>query len=441
MRLMQRLFLNTLPGKFIKHYMGFTSNTTKELKRLNNICSLSPHDISLLTQLITGNVQTPHVASFLVNNRCNARCNMCLVSEYFQDQPNELTLENFKTMAENLHLENFESVVLSGAGEPLLNNDLFGILSFIKKNYHIGTLLATNGIALTPDKACELANLKLNGLSVSVNAATRDTYKQIMQVDCFGRVLENIRYYQSQTDNTKQVELSFVAQRKNIDEFPAFIKLAHDLKVQRVIFRYAKLFPKEQRRKQALNKSNYLKDTDSLYYCQEYSDRCFQEAMGLAAKYRIIVEHNNNPLFNEDFQLKRCRLPFNELLVGIDGQVYPCCGAEAILKIKVESGEYDFGNLLTQRLEEFWNNKHWKYIRYMTLFPESKLTPECDTCFEGIGYRGHLEKCHILGKEVDYVLQHSNVEGDRPESCGRYSGEVRGERINPANLQGGLREH
>ena len=81
-----------------------------------------------------GQCPFPSTAFFLLNNRCNAKCVMCSVKDYLNDKPAEsITLDRFKIIAKNLHLERFKAVVLSGAGDPLLNVSFLNIISFINQ--------------------------------------------------------------------------------------------------------------------------------------------------------------------------------------------------------------------------------------------------------------------------------------------------------------------
>ncbi len=59
-----------------------------------------------------------------------------------------ITLEKFKVMARNIHLERFRSACLAGAGDPLLNRDFVPIMRYINETYPQCTItITTNGIA------------------------------------------------------------------------------------------------------------------------------------------------------------------------------------------------------------------------------------------------------------------------------------------------------
>lgn len=320
-------------------------------------------------------------ASFLTTNRCNDRCNFCMVAPYFDDPRMDLTLDKFKVIARNIHLERFYNICLSGAGEPLLNEDTLPIIRFVNDKYPlVKVFLTTNGIALG-DFAVDLSKLKIAVLSVSVNAARPDVYRKTMQVDQFDNVVDNIQRYKELAPGD-QTMMSFVAHKRNITDLGEFIILARHLGISKVTARYAKFYKHR-------SKMGDLQETDSLFYHQELSDLCFNNAKNLANLYGIEMITADDPPFGCDFPRRLCHFPFTDVLVGMNGEVFPCCGGETIFKNKVASGEYDFGNALRDPIEKWQNNKLWQKARKYTL-------PECNVCAIGVTWDGHIKKRHIM---------------------------------------------
>lgn len=359
-----------------------------------------------------GRCPFPSEAFFLLNNRCNARCAMCMVGDYLNEGlAKKITLDKFKVISENIHLEKLRAVILSG-GEPLLNEDVLSIISFINQYYpHVMVNITTNAIALTPKKAKELVKMDVNLLSISVNAGTEETYRRVMQVDCFERVVENINYYQELSLKAKKqpsIWLSFVAHRKNIEDLIKFVELGNTLGIKLLTTSYSRFYPKSQRLRLAASEENFLDDSDSLFFHQDLSDRYFQEAEKLC--HCLGIEFKREPLFSERLPRRKCKFPFSSILVGIDGKVYPCCGGEVIFMEKVSRGDYDFGNLLEQQFEDFWNDDYYRAVRYSALNPENPAVPECSVCPQALAWNGHIQKSHILewdgltDKPIDFGL-------------------------------------
>ncbi|MDO8568158.1 MAG: radical SAM protein [Dehalococcoidales bacterium] len=360
-----------------------------------------------------GKAPLPRDAYFLLVDKCNARCAMCQ-DDYFRHTGNAITLDKFKIIAANLRLQDMKSAVLAG-GDPLLNRDLLEIISFINGlNPNINVVICTNAIALTPNTSEGLLQRNVYSLSVSVNAATGATYQKVAQVDCFDRVIANVKHYLEllhKLGKPLRMNLSFVATRKNIEELPEFIKLAASLGIKDVSSTYCRFFPIERRLSLAANEDNLLQDSDSLYFHQALSDKYFKEADDLARQ--LGINFTREPLFSEMAPKHNCQFPFNGIMVGFDGEVFPCCGGEVIFKDKVTSGVYDFSNVLKQPIEAFWWGESYQALRHSALHPDNPAVPECGACSAILSWKGNIEAAHIMawddlkGKSIDFGLSGS----------------------------------
>ena len=126
----------------------------------------------------------PSQIHFLMIDQCNAKCIMCGGNYYHSKSGRRITLDKFKRMAANLKLENATGIVLAGAGDPLLNKDLASIMLFARTAYpHLQMAITTNGIALSPKISRAIIEHGCDSINISLNAATRQTYRRIMQVD------------------------------------------------------------------------------------------------------------------------------------------------------------------------------------------------------------------------------------------------------------------
>jgi MoaA/NifB/PqqE/SkfB family radical SAM enzyme len=109
----------------------------------------------------------------------------------------------------------------------------------------------------------------LKSLFVSIDAASRETYRAVRGADAFERVVAQVRDLDEQKralgSPTPRLTLTFVAMRRNIDELPEFVRLARRLGVDRVIADYLIVYSEDMR-------------GQSLFYDQEHSDRVVEEA-------------------------------------------------------------------------------------------------------------------------------------------------------------------
>ena len=328
----------------------------------------------------------PAQIHFLMIDKCNAKCIMCGGDYFKSTSGRRITLEKFKTMASNLQLEYTHGIVLAGAGDPLLNEDLIPIVRFVREEYpHIRISITTNGIALTK-KLCEsLLESNVDIVNVSINSATRETYQRIMQVDCFDKVCKNTKRLidmRNQLGKTTQVQFSSAINRLNIEDLPTLVELGRQAGIDSINIMYCRFYPERIRYLNVDREESRLKDMESLYYHQELSDQIVERAKSLAKQSGIHFSHE--PLFKENIASKSCIWPKTEMMVGFDGEIYPCGGAELHFKKKVDGGIYNFGNAMIDPIERFWNGETYRALRISSQNKDKGIIPECECCANNI---------------------------------------------------------
>src|SRR3989442_6830427 len=168
-------------------------------------------------------------------NRCDSKCQTCIRPFRALEPPADLTLERVKGIVEQFPV--LDRVVLHGIGEPLLNREIFEIIAYLKTRGPT-VLFNSDAIGLTAQRAPRLVESGLDEYRVSMDAATRDTYRRLRGVDQFDRVVANVRRLvqleRERARSTPRVSLWFTASRANLDELPAFVRLAAGLGVAEV---------------------------------------------------------------------------------------------------------------------------------------------------------------------------------------------------------------
>jgi len=101
---------------------------------------------------------------------CNLACSYCSSANLYQKDKPYLTLEEIKMTITELIKQGAFVINLTG-GEPLLREDLFDIILFIKKTKALVTLL-TNGHLLTRECVSNLKKISVDAIQVSINNYT-----------------------------------------------------------------------------------------------------------------------------------------------------------------------------------------------------------------------------------------------------------------------------
>jgi MoaA/NifB/PqqE/SkfB family radical SAM enzyme/Tfp pilus assembly protein PilF len=350
----------------------------------------------------------PLTIHFLMIDKCNVKCIMC-GGDYFRSTSGKMiTLEKFKTMAANLKLENARAVVLAGAGDPLLNRDLVEIVRFINSRHpHIAISITTNGLSLTESLSRSLLACNIQQVNISINSATRETYQRIMQIDGFDSVCRQAKTFDDLRRSAgRRVSLQFSAaiNRLNIEEMPRLVELAKQIGVDSINLFYTRFYPERIRHMNVETPSCRLQDDASLFFHQSLSDDMLEQTKSLARQYGIRLNHE--PLFKEQAPPGSCTWPMTQIMVGFDGEIYPCGGAEIHFRDKVERGIYDFGNALEGPVDHFWNSEIYRALRISSRQGESCPIAECKCC-ANVTSPNDLGS-HIMQWEMDDIAEPLN---------------------------------
>jgi radical SAM protein with 4Fe4S-binding SPASM domain len=179
----------------------------------------------------------PREIQLEVTRSCNLRCTMCLVR--YRDVPNRregsMPFETFRAVVEDL--PDLRAITLQGLGEPLLAPDVFRMVEYASE-HGITIGFNTNATLLTRARAERLIHAGLDWLHVSIDGATAETYESIRDGADFARVRRNlagmVEAKRRLRSDTPELTLIFVAMRRNVDELPAFVRLAGEVGVDRV---------------------------------------------------------------------------------------------------------------------------------------------------------------------------------------------------------------
>jgi MoaA/NifB/PqqE/SkfB family radical SAM enzyme len=307
-------------------------------------------------------------------NRCDSLCQTCIRTFESLEPPADLDLVRVRAIVEQFPV--LDRVVLHGIGEPLLNREIFDIVGFLKTRV-AQVLFNSDAIGLTRARAERLVASGLDEYRVSMDAATRATYRRLRGVDRFEQVVANVRRLvtlQRDTDRlAPRVSLWFTASRQNIEELPRFVQLAADLGVtevyvQRLVF----------------NGLGLATEANALHgKLREQEAARLAEAEALAARHGVTMRASGltTPLASlEGSRESRrywagCQRPWTLAYVTANGNILPCCISPWVAR------DYDrliLGNAFTQPFDAVWDGE--RYQRFRTDFERDTPPDPCRGC-------------------------------------------------------------
>ncbi len=316
--------------------------------------------------------------------RCNLNCIMCFRNKGFLEatlRPLKLHSRHkdetimdfnlFKRIAKEV-FPYLTRITLSVAGEPFINPNFSRQLDLIQKN-KVRLNIFTNATLLPKGDTLKIFVNNLHQMVVSIDAASKKTYEAIRRGAKFQRVIDNIKRFNLERDKPSKtlrprLIFWFVLMRKNIQELPEYVRLAHRLKADAIGFTHMTVLHKKL-------------EKESLVYHKQLANRYLKEAKKIIDDLGLEI-CDFPPLFKETKASESkndnsgnglsCRFVRREALIEVNGDVYPCCAPEKTGLL--------MGNLKKQTFKEIWNSKRYQLLR--ASFRDSNLYPSCQNCYQ-----------------------------------------------------------
>jgi MoaA/NifB/PqqE/SkfB family radical SAM enzyme len=203
-------------------------------------------------------------------------------------------------------------------------------------------MFSTNGSGLTR-KICEkiVASKSSYTIHISLHASNAGLHKLLTRTDNFHRILGQVKYLISlRKDATNpKIYLVFVATTLNIEDLPNFVRLAAQLKVEKVICYYNYIYVPAQK---------YL----SCFFKQEFTNQVLKEAEEIAKRSNINVDLPPRFAQKEYSHLDICREPWSQIMFNLNGHVLPCDASEDCNE-SLERADF----------EDVWNSSYYQELR------------------------------------------------------------------------------
>ncbi|HYL80348.1 MAG TPA: radical SAM protein [Candidatus Acidoferrum sp.] len=315
----------------------------------------------------------PVVLYIETTNRCDSLCQTCIRSFRTLEPPKDLTLAELRRIVDQV--PRLTRVLLHGIGEPLLNPDLFPMITYLKGR-GVTVVFNSDAIGLTEKKRRGLIESRLDELRVSMDAATPETYRAIRGVATFDRVVENVTALRQLKKECAvalpKISLWFTVMKKNLEELPPFIRLAgtmgaEQVNVQRLVHYGEGLAVQEQSVHGTLSAKE---------------ETLLAEASRLSQEAGIVLSASGDTTPMESLTPEErerpwsgCQRPWSLSYITANGNVLPCCISPWTAK---DYPGLILGNALAEPIGEIWNGA--RYQQFRTQF-ETRAAPDpCRGC-------------------------------------------------------------
>lgn len=288
-------------------------------------------------------------------SRCNMKCRNCTRDTL--SQFGDLEFDDFSYILKQFPF--LQKVKLQGLGEPLLNNSLFKMASFLK-NKRITTYIATNGTLITKPIASDMVKY-FDKIEVSIDAADRKLLREIRGRDCWDEVMRGARLLKS-VNKDSELAINFVLEKANASELPSMINLADDLDIRHInVVGLQSWVKAESRYKNKRNQT--IARTAEL---GSNSNNYLKKAMALAESRNIYLDSSI-----PGDQKAGCFWPKRGVYISWNGYVSPCC-------IRPNYEEFNFGNVFKRNISYIWNSP--EYVAFREKLNVGEVPDLCKGC-------------------------------------------------------------
>ncbi|MDD5115942.1 MAG: radical SAM protein [Candidatus Omnitrophica bacterium] len=301
--------------------------------------------------------------------RCNLRCKMCTVQEKYEKARNaheeyELDSGTVKDLIKQASDMGISKLFLIG-GEPFLREDLFDIIKFAHR-HKMGTIVFTNGTLLgNPSIIEKTLDSGLHSLSISIDGACENTYRNIRGEGILDKIAENIRLFnkikKEKGASSPSISIACTVMDQNIGELMDIVNLARSVGVDGIGFQPVVINNTDQR----------LRNREDANWIPPSRYALLDKSINRLLEYKCLNEDNFKFIYTGLVQLQlikdyfkgnsalgrqKCYAGFNRIIVSQDGKVYFCAADP-------RSGEVSFGDIHRDRLKSLWYGRQARVFR------------------------------------------------------------------------------
>jgi MoaA/NifB/PqqE/SkfB family radical SAM enzyme len=324
-----------------------------------------------------------------VTRRCNLNCIGCRYHskaiENIQSPGNQEVLDIdpllFKKLCRELAALGTKAIELTGEGEPLVNKNLFNLISIAKEN-NLNVTVFSNGTLLDSQHIESLFDSQLGCLKVSLWAATKHVYESNYpgtNPDYFDKIIDGLSRLASVKKARSIVKPSVIIHhpinRNNYRTLEEFVALAHKTGCDGVSFS-----PLKTRRGGLISVSLQPEEEKAVLSCLSSLE---SKANALGLKHNIKDTLRRYEVGEAVWRTFPCYVGFLMTRVKVDGTLVPC-----------NPCNIPMGKLNDSSFGEIWNNDAYKTFRRTTITRQGleSMEADCDCgfcCYLNDNWRVH----------------------------------------------------
>jgi radical SAM protein with 4Fe4S-binding SPASM domain len=318
--------------------------------------------------MIPNELSAPIFVVLEVTNLCNLNCIHCGVDAEFvsndkSHKDKDLSLKEIENLIKECDEIGVSKIIISG-GEPLLREDIFDIINYIKIK-GIVCCLSTNGTIINSEVASRLKYFGIHFVEITLNGPDDETNSEFFGIKgAFNKIVAGIKAILSESIPLK---VNIICSKFNYPFIKETVKFLTDLGVSNVFLATLRHAGRTLRNRDKLMFSNndyidFLLDIES--FLKEFKQKN-NESVNIFYSGNEPTLHYLNP----SYLLPICGAGRLHCTISSDGNVRPC-------PYFSKSNNFKAGNIREKKLKELWlESSIFKLLRNTEI-------PICNSCDE-----------------------------------------------------------
>ena len=293
--------------------------------------------------------------------QCNLKCRMCPVMYREENPPAFMSFTAFCSLVDQFSA--VKELHLQGLGEPMLHPRFFDMVRYAAaRGIEVST--NTNLTALSERRAEECVRSGLRRMHVSLDAADAAAYEYIRVGARFSKVLRNLAWITEAKarvpESILEIRMVAVAMRRNLEQLPALVRLAHAYGVYSVSVQHlAHDFSESSLPAKYRPMREFVEDETLLAEDPERVQRWFDEARAVAASLGVELRLPNaspKPRPDSLSGRGRCDWLWRGAYVAYSGEAMPCC-------MVATPDRANMGSMTKEGAVQVWNGPAYRNFR------------------------------------------------------------------------------
>ena len=291
-----------------------------------------------------------------INNPCNLRCEYCwFYSDKLKVLPTKkfsesrLRIDTFRNLVDDLSALHTDTILFSGAGEPLMHPDVIEMIRYVKEK-GMRLQLFTNGTLLTKEISETIVTSGADEIYISVSAGDEKTYVKVhpgTKKGMFRQVEDNIKQLvmiKKENESKKpEIRMLFVLSKSNYSNVKQMADWSFSLGADNVRYQLSHNDAEKTIELTDAQRDRVRKDIESI--SKKYSDK-----MHINKNIHFQLENTKDTIEWYNDPGSRCYIGWFFSRLWADDVYSFCCARKEVHSKK-------------KRFIDIWGSKHYASLR------------------------------------------------------------------------------